>query len=60
MSRNTVAKALPSPVPSKRKRPPPRTSVPEPAIRPAHPGMDDERLRAVMPTAHDDEQELGP
>ncbi|MFD4760367.1 hypothetical protein ACFWOJ_16215 [Streptomyces sp. NPDC058439] len=23
------------------------------------PGMDDERLRAVMPTAHDDEQELG-
>jgi AcrR family transcriptional regulator len=28
------------------------------AIRPAHPGDDDERLRAVIPTARDDEQEV--
>ncbi|MEU0485273.1 hypothetical protein ABZ260_39605 [Streptosporangium sp. NPDC006013] len=30
------------------------------AIRSAHPGVDDERLRAVMSTARDDEQEVGP
>jgi hypothetical protein len=30
------------------------------AIRSAHPGIDDEQLRAVMPTARDDEQEVGP
>ncbi|MFE9868329.1 hypothetical protein ACFYPZ_37545 [Streptomyces sp. NPDC005506] len=30
------------------------------AIRSAHPGIDDERLGAVMPTARDDEQEVGP
>ncbi|MFG2562206.1 hypothetical protein [Streptomyces sp. NPDC048496] len=30
------------------------------AIRSAHPGVDDERLRAVVPTARDDEQEVGP
>ena len=30
------------------------------AIGSAHPGIDDEQLRAVMPTAHDDEQEVGP
>jgi AcrR family transcriptional regulator len=30
------------------------------AIRPAHPGTDGERLRAVMPRARDEEQEVGP
>jgi len=30
------------------------------AIRSAHPGIDDEQLRAVMPTARDDEQEVSP
>jgi len=30
------------------------------AICSAHPGIDDEPLWAVMPTAHDDEQEMGP
>ncbi|MEU6577151.1 TetR/AcrR family transcriptional regulator [Streptomyces sp. NPDC046805] len=30
------------------------------AIRSAHPGIDDERPRAVTPTARDDEQEVGP
>ncbi|MGW7003334.1 hypothetical protein ACWGCW_11010 [Streptomyces sp. NPDC054933] len=30
------------------------------AIRSAHPGIDGEQLRAVMPTARDDEQEVGP
>ncbi|MFJ2913638.1 hypothetical protein ACIO8F_30435 [Streptomyces sp. NPDC087228] len=30
------------------------------AIRSAHTGIDDERLRAVMPTARDEEQEVGP
>ncbi|MFJ1617106.1 hypothetical protein ACIODT_31200 [Streptomyces sp. NPDC088251] len=30
------------------------------AIRSAHTGVDDERLRAVMPTARDEEQEVGP
>ncbi|MFJ1548476.1 recombinase family protein [Streptomyces sp. NPDC088246] len=30
------------------------------AIRSAHPGIDVEQLRAVMPTARDDEQEVGP
>ena len=29
------------------------------AIRSAHPGIDGEQLRAVMPTARDDEQEVG-
>jgi AcrR family transcriptional regulator len=29
------------------------------AVRSAHPGIDDERLRAVVPTARDDEQEVG-
>lgn len=29
------------------------------AIRSAHPGIDDEQLRAVMLTASDDEQEVG-
>ncbi|WP_330250174.1 hypothetical protein OG874_28475 [Nocardia sp. NBC_00565] len=28
------------------------------AIRPAHRGIDDEELGAVMPTAHDDQQEV--
>ena len=30
------------------------------AIRSAHPGIDDEQLRAVMPTARHDEQGVGP
>lgn len=30
------------------------------AVRSAHHGVDDERPRAVMPTARDDEQEVGP
>jgi AcrR family transcriptional regulator len=30
------------------------------AIRSADPGIDDEQLRAVIPTARDDEQEVGP
>ena len=30
------------------------------AIRSAHPGSDDERFRAVMPTARDNEREVGP
>ena len=30
------------------------------AIRSAHPGIDDEQFWAVMPTARDDEQEVGP
>ena len=30
------------------------------AIRSAHPGIDDEQLRAVMPRARDDEREVGP
>ncbi|MGI8308847.1 hypothetical protein [Saccharopolyspora hattusasensis] len=30
------------------------------AIRSAHPGIGDEQLRAVMPTARDEEQEVGP
>lgn len=30
------------------------------ATRSAHPGIDDGQLRAVMPTARDDEQEVGP
>jgi len=29
-------------------------------IRSAHPGIDDEQRRAVMPTARDDEQEVDP
>lgn len=29
------------------------------AIRSAHPGINDEQFRAVMPTARDDEQEVG-
>ncbi|MFE7609506.1 hypothetical protein [Streptomyces celluloflavus] len=30
------------------------------AIRPARPGIDDEQLRAVIPTARDDKQEVVP
>ncbi|GHO60865.1 hypothetical protein [Ktedonobacter robiniae] len=35
-------------------------TVPYGAIRSAHPGIDGEQLRVVMPTARDDEQEVGP